>query len=257
MHHRPVAVGDLDRRHLLHDAVGADHGVLEVGEGPVVRRWRGASPVAGIDLRVGGVAVGEGAAEVGVADGVELVGELDGAGAGLDDGEGLAAEADHVGVGGLHAAVALAGRRLLAERSLTLVRAHHAGVVPVGPAAAEADAVDHGVADEPVVGGGVDRRDRVGAVAEVAALELGGQRALDDQLGGGDVALDRGVGTGSHLFSTTVMESSWCWITLLCITLSCNVVKDSDEPSPTRPPRARPARGGGRPAARHRGPRRR
>jgi hypothetical protein len=143
---------------------------------------------------VGGVAVREATVEIGVADGVELVGQLHRPGACLHDGQGLAAQADHVGVGGVHAGMALAGHRLLAEVLAHLRRADHAGVVPVGLAAAEADAMDHAVADEPVVGGGIDGRDRVGPVAEVATLQLGGERALDGELGGGDVTGEGGVG---------------------------------------------------------------
>ena len=53
--------------------------------------------------------------------------------------------------------------------------------------------MDHAVTGEPVVGRGIDRRDRVGSVAEVAALQL--LRQLPDHLEveRGDVARDRCV----------------------------------------------------------------
>ena len=98
VHHRAGA--DLDVDGAAHPAVGADHRVLhDVAPAPEVRER---VQLAGlrVALGVGGVAAGQRAVEVARPDRVELVGELVRAGAGLDDGEGAAGVADHVGVAG-------------------------------------------------------------------------------------------------------------------------------------------------------------
>ena len=51
----------------------------------------------------------------------------------------------------------------------------------------------HAVAGEPVVGGRVGRLDRVRPVAEVAAVQLVGERAGDGQVERRDLLVDRGV----------------------------------------------------------------
>ena len=65
--------------------------------------------------------------------------------------------------------------------------------VPLGLAVAEPDAVDHAVAHEPVMGRRVDRIHRVGAVAQVAAVEIGRELADDLQVEGGQLLGDGGV----------------------------------------------------------------
>ena len=74
-----------------------------------------------------------GAVEVARADGVELVGELIGAGPGLDDCEGSAGVADDVGVGReVEAGVQGAGARLLSQGSGHVARAHPPVAIPLG-----------------------------------------------------------------------------------------------------------------------------
>ncbi len=171
-----------------------DHRVLQhVGPGPVVAD-RMQEPGRRVDLGMGGVAVGQAAAEVGMTQRVEGVAQLDGTGAGLDDGHGAAADADHVGIRRLHAAVALAGGRWLTERLAHVGRAHPTVAVPLGPTVPQAQAVHHRVAGEPVVGGRVDRPERVGAVAQVAPVQLRRQGAGDDQVGERHLLGDRRIG---------------------------------------------------------------
>jgi hypothetical protein len=47
--------------------------------------------------------------------------------------------------------------------------------------------MDHAVADEPVVGGGVDVTERVRAIAEITTAELGWELSFDGQIEGGDL----------------------------------------------------------------------
>ena len=148
VHHRTV--DDLDRLHLPDPGVGPDDDVLQVRDRPVVGDG---VQVAGrrIDLRMGGEAVRQCAAEVAVLERVEVIRELDRPRPGLDQGERPAAESHHVGVGGVEPPVALAGRRLLAEGFADLRRPHPASSIPLGATVAQAHPVDHRVAREPVV----------------------------------------------------------------------------------------------------------
>ena len=92
----------------------------------------------------------------------------------------------------VHAAVALPRRRRLAERLADARRAHPAVAVPLGPAVAQADAVDHAVAGEPVVRRRVDRPDRVRPVAQVAPVELDrAARPIDRQVERRDLLVER------------------------------------------------------------------
>ena len=196
MHHRTV--GDLDRLHLADPGVGADDDVLQVRDRPVV--GDGVQVAGGrIDLRVGGVAVGQRAAEVAVRERVELVGELDRPRPGLDEGERPAAESHHVGVGGVEPAVALAGRRRLAEGFADLRRAHPASSVPLGAAVAQAHPVDHAVAREPVVRRRFDGAQRVGSVAQEAPLQLEGYGALHGQVERRHLLVERRIDVGQPL----------------------------------------------------------
>ena len=124
-------------------------------------------------------AAAEGAVEVARADRVELVGQLVGVGARLDDRERAAGEADDVGVGReVEVAVGRARVGWLAQGRPPRRASGPSGCGTTRPAVAQPDAVHHAGAGEPVVGGGVDRADRVGAVAQVAAVEVVGQACL-------------------------------------------------------------------------------
>src|SRR5690606_2766801 len=100
----------------------------------------------------------------------------DGLAARLDEGEGAAVHADDVGVD-----------------DLALVALHPPVAVPLGPPVAQADAVDHAVADEPVVAGGVGGGAGVGADADEAPGQLVGDRAGHLQLGDRDLLGHRRV----------------------------------------------------------------
>jgi hypothetical protein len=121
----------------------------------------------------------EGAVEVDAFDRLEFVGQEHGLAAGLHDRKCHAGVADHVGVGG---AVTLAEARTwcrrLSQSSADPVGHDVAVAIPVGPAVAETDAVDHAGTGEPV-GGGIAAVDRVGAVSDQPAVELGGDGARD------------------------------------------------------------------------------
>ena len=98
MHHRAVADRDVD---LPGDggALGVDDEIADEVPRPVVG---GDVEFAGdgINLGVSGERSVEGAVEVDALDRVQIVGERHHRSAGLDDGEGHAGVADHVGVGG-------------------------------------------------------------------------------------------------------------------------------------------------------------
>ena len=189
--HRVARDRDVDL--VRHPAVGADHRVVDhLGPlPPVARRVELAG--ARVALGVGGEAVAKRPVQVREAHRVELVGELGRAAAGLDDGEGLAGQADHVGVRHRPLVVALAGGGPLTQRLGDRRRADPAVAVPLGSAVAQADAVHHALAGEPVVVGGVDRPDRVGPVAEVAPVELGRERAGHLEVEGRHLLGHRGV----------------------------------------------------------------
>ena len=194
VHHRAVPDRHVD---LLGDlgAVGADDEVADEVPGPVIG---GDVELTGdrVDLGVGGEGALEGAAEVDALHRLELVAEQDRLAAGFDDGEGHARMADDVGVRGAFGVVeARAGRDRLAERLGHAVRHDVAVAVPVGLAVAEAHAVDHAGAGEPVRLG-VAAVDRVGAVAQEASVELGGDGAGDEEFGLGDLFGDGGVVAG-------------------------------------------------------------
>ena len=66
----------------------------------------------------------------------------------------------------------MAGRRGSPSALRRLRSAHPAVAVPLGLAVADADAVHHAVADEPVVQLGIDLADRVRAVAQVPPVQV-------------------------------------------------------------------------------------
>ena len=83
----------------------------------------------------------------------------------------------------------LAGDRVLTEEIERLVGAHPAVPVRDGLAVAQLDGVEHAVAGEPVIRRRVGR-DGVGTVAQVAAVDLGRDRAVDGEVGDGELVLD-------------------------------------------------------------------
>ena len=107
----------------------------------------------------------------------------------LDQRQRLARVVDDVGVG--DAGVQVAGAVGVVEREVLLeaVGAHPAVAVPGGASALDPDAVDHPVAGEPVRG----RLPRVGPVAQIPAVEFGGNGAFDGQVELGELVGDRRV----------------------------------------------------------------
>src|SRR3954462_7235970 len=79
---------------------------------------------------------------------------------------------DHVGVRADPGQPEVASRWGLAQRSCGLRAMHPAVPVPLRLAVADADAVHHAVADEPVIQLGIDLADRIGTVAQIAAVEI-------------------------------------------------------------------------------------
>ena len=162
----------VDDRHL--DVVAPAE---EVGDGVELAGQR-------VPLGVRRVAALESAAEVARADRLELVGQLVGPCAGLDDGEGASRVPDHIRVRReVHLGVHGAGPRRLPQRARHLGGPDPAIAVPLGPAVAQPDAVHHPVAREPVVGRRLGHGDGIGAVAQVAAIESLGHPAGHRQLG--------------------------------------------------------------------------
>ena len=156
--------------HLRHPTVAADDHVLHPIE--LVRigvadgvQFAGCRVVFG----VGGEAAGQGAVEAVVPDGVEVVGEGHGRGAGLDHRPGLPGEAAHCRVG---TEVAVAERtarwRVLAQFGRHAGTPHPPVAVPLGSTTPQPHSVDHAVAEKPMVGRRVDDSTRVGSVPQPA-----------------------------------------------------------------------------------------
>ena len=148
-----------------------------------------------IEMRVGGEAPGEEAVKVAARAGLEQVGDFDRQAAGLDDGPDLSAHRDNVRVRTTETA-GRAGDRRLAEGLADFSRADPAVAVPERLAAFEADAVQHAVAGEPVMGGGIGRCEGVRSVAQVEAVEGGGDGAGDLEVRQRVLILQRGVDAG-------------------------------------------------------------
>ena len=147
-----------------------------------------------VALGMGGVAARKGAVEVAGPDGVELVGELIGPAAALDDGEGAAGVADDVGVGGeVKARMHRAGVAGLPQGVSDVGGPDEAVAVPLGLAVADPHAVDHAAAEEPVVGGRVGIDDRVGAIAEIPTVEVVGDGPDDREIGDGALLAYRAI----------------------------------------------------------------
>ena len=182
MHHRHA--GERHVGHLRHPAVAADDHVLHAVELVRVGVADGVQ-FAGrrVVPRVGGEGAGQRAVEAVVADGVEFVGEGHGRGTGLDHRPGPAGEAAHRRVRAeVTVAVGVALRRVLAQFGGDPGSPHPPVAVPLGLPAPQPHAVDHAIAEEPVVGGGIDGAPRVRAVAQPSTLEFFGDRARDRQV---------------------------------------------------------------------------
>ena len=133
-----------------------------------------------VTVRMPGERPAERAVERVVALLLQVGGEFHREAARLDQGEGPTADLDHVGVDGVVASPTWAGRRVPAERRRRQARPDPAVAVPQGAAVLERDAVDHAVAEEPVVAGvGLDR---VGAHLEVAPAQPRRDRPGDGQV---------------------------------------------------------------------------
>ena len=175
------AVPDRDRHVADHPARVRDDDVAD--DAPDVGVVGDRVVLAG--LRIAMRVPGEGAAERAVERVVALLlqglGQLDGEAPGLDQGEGAAADPDHVGVHGVVATAARPGRRRSAECRRRGARPDPAVAIPRRPAILEGEAVHHAIAEEPVLTGEIGI-DRVGAHLQVAAVEAGRDRTGHDQV---------------------------------------------------------------------------
>ena len=215
VHHRGTR--DRDRFDLHETTVGRDAQIREVG---LERRVAEREKFAGrrTDLRVSGERTLEHSAEVGGADrvqvAVEHVGEVT-----LFEGQDLSGVTDDVRVGLRtghvegDARVEDVDRRVLDERGL-----HVSIAVPLGPAVTQPNAVDHAVTEEGMI---AHPGDRVGAVAQIATVEFGGDRSGDLQFGeralledGSTVALQVGGDFFGHRHDDLLMRlSDGYWMT--------------------------------------------
>ncbi len=195
-------------------AVGADNGPGEERCGHVVPEDDQLAG-GGVDLGVGGDPGGEPSGEVVPAEGVQLRADLVGRGA-LGEGEEVAGVADDVDVG-----VELEGPRrvrIVAEERLVDERRGHqpaeerlAGALlgeqalrahqPVGVAGLagfEPHAVQHPVTLQRIRVRAERRELWVGAVAQVRAGQIVGQRAVDGEVVDVDLVVHRGVAAGQE-----------------------------------------------------------
>ena len=167
MHHRRP--GHLDVDHPAGPAVGADHAVLHLVPEPEAVRDGVQLTSARIPFRVGGVTAGQGAVEIARADRVEFLGQLPLRQPALDQRERAAGVPDHVRIG------ADAGERggvALPEPPGEVRGADPAVAVPLGAPVAQPDAVNHAVAEEPVVSLRVCAGKWIGAITEITAVEV-------------------------------------------------------------------------------------
>ncbi len=185
VHHRRP--GHVDRPAVEQLALRGDPVVGEIGRrepGPEQVQFTGDRVL----LRVRGHRGGQLPAEVVRPDGLQLRGDPVRQ-ADLAQGEDGVGVPDHVGVRGRRGQVDGA---VLTDEGVTLQLPclHPPVAVPLGPPAAQPDAVQHAGPGEPVPS--VLAGQRVGAVAEIAAVQVGGQGAAYGQLGGGVLLGDRG-----------------------------------------------------------------
>ena len=177
---RPIL--DRDGKLARDDAVGRDDHVADgvpdtavIGDGV---EFAG----DGVEVGVTAIRAGEGAVERVVALAIQGVGQFDGEAAGLHEGEGAAGDRDDVGVDGVVAAAAGPRRRVAAQRGGGQVGEDPAIAVPDRCAALQRDAMDHAVAEEPVMRRRVGP-DRVGPHLQVAPVQARRDAAGDPQVG--------------------------------------------------------------------------
>ena len=142
--------------------VGTDHRVLHGVA--AVHAVRNRMQLTGfrVTLGVRGVSTGQRSVEVADADGVQLVGEfVDRRRRPSISARVLPACPITLVLAPMRERPECAGRWLFAQRLARLRSAHPAVAVPLGLAVADADAVHHAVAHEPVVELGVDLADRI------------------------------------------------------------------------------------------------
>ena len=176
VHDRAAVDRDVDRP--ADFARRVDHLVADVLPAVVV-----AHPVqfpgGRVTVRVAGPRSVQAAAEVGLRQALQLVGQLDGQHARLRERPGLAGLREDVrvhhvvgDVAGAAAELLRAGQRRQALTARDVIVADEAVPVPFGLAVADADPVHHPVAGEPVVGHRVLRVDRVRPHAQQAAVQV-------------------------------------------------------------------------------------
>ena len=147
-----------------------------------------------IKVRMGRERLAERAVEIREFPRLELFRDFGGIAAGFDDGEDLASMADDIGV---RAATAAWTRdRRFAQRFADGRRADPAVAIPQRLAVLDAQAVQHGVADEPVVRRRVRHLQRVRSIAEIDAVEASGDRARHLQVGESLLVLEGRVDAG-------------------------------------------------------------
>ena len=144
------------------------------------------------DLRVCRHRVGQLAAEVVDAQRFQVIADFIGQRE-FHQGERLTGVPDDMGIGDagvqIPAAVIVVGRDGMFEA----LGAHPAVAVPGGAAVFQPKSVDHSVADAPVT----RARTRVGAVAQVPAVQFGGDAAFNRQVEGGQLVVHGGIVAGA------------------------------------------------------------
>ncbi len=190
MHHRGTRDLEVLGRHQL--PAGIDHVVAEEGGAEEVDPEEDQLAGHRVELGVGTHRRCQRPVEVVHLRTVEVGGEPVGE-SGLHQGESAPGVADHVGVGlavhGFEGATGRGGARFGGEGT----GAHPPVAVPGCLPARERDGVDHAVAGEPVVAGGIGgHRDRVGAVAEEPTLEIGGEHPGHREVAGAALLLHGG-----------------------------------------------------------------
>ena len=134
-----------------------------------------------VAVRVGGERARQAAAEIAVTQRFEVVRKLGRVGPRLDQRENAGAEGDDIGVDRIVHPAARAGRGRQARNFFQRARADVAVAIPPRPALRDPHAVDHAVADEPVVAARVGMF-RVRPDPQVSPVERGRDRPRDRQV---------------------------------------------------------------------------
>ena len=172
-----------------HLAIGSNNHVLHMVH-PLGQRVDHGVHLArvGIDLGMRRECSGQGAEEVVARNRLEFVGELNRTTTGFDHGKCGASESANVGVRTDVAVVPVATPNVGLAAMLAQTSAADITIaVPLGIAVTEPHTVNHAVSDEPVMGLGVHCSERVRPIAQIAAVELGGQLTNDWQINSGDL----------------------------------------------------------------------